>query len=194
MHHYQDLINIFNDCFTAEYNTQLVKGGDEPLYLPANENQPYHALFFAHGFFSSALHECAHWLIAGAERRKLVDFGYWYAPDGRTAEEQLLFQHVEVKPQALEWILSVATGHPFRVSIDNLDGEESETELFKQAVYEQVIKYCQQGLSKRAAYFRSALCRFYGTPVCLVDSYFAPDFRRPFFGGTSCLVQHAPVN
>lgn len=180
MHHYQDLINIFNDCFTAKYNTKLMKGGDEPLYLPANEHQPYHTLFFAHGFFSSALHECAHWLIAGAERRQQVDFGYWYAPDGRTAEQQLLFQQAEVKPQALEWILSVATGHPFRVSIDNLDGEEAETEVFKHAVYEQVMNYCQQGLSTRATLFRSALCHFYETPPNLMPSQFEYSFTRTY--------------
>jgi elongation factor P hydroxylase len=163
VHHYQDLITIFNGCFTAEYNTRLVKGDDEPLYLPATEGQPYHALFFAHGFFSSALHECAHWLIAGAKRRELVDFGYWYAPDGRTAEQQALFQTVEVKPQAIEWILSEATGYPFRVSVDNLDGEAFETERFKQAVYEQVIKYNEHGLPARAERFRNALSQFYGT-------------------------------
>ncbi len=161
MHDYQDLMTIFNQCFYTKYNTKLVKGGDEPLYLPANESQPYNALYFAHGFFSSALHECSHWLIAGAERRKQVDFGYWYAPDGRTAEQQALFQTVEVKPQALEWILSMATGHPFRISIDNLNGQESETDLFKEAVCEQVIRYFKEGLPLRAAIFRDALCRFY---------------------------------
>src|SRR5260221_12609733 len=101
MHHTLDLITIFNSCFLEEYNTQLVKGIDEPLYLPADENRPHHTLFFAHGFFASALHECSHWLIAGESRRKQVDFGYWYEPDGRTTLQQKLFQSVEVKPQAM---------------------------------------------------------------------------------------------
>ncbi len=164
MHQYQDLISIFNACFAEEYNTQLVKGGDEPIYLPADRERPYHAIFFAHGFFSSALHECSHWLIAGAERRKQVDFGYWYLPDGRTAAQQEIFQSVEVKPQALEWILSMATGHPFRVSIDNLSGVASDPQPFKQAVYDQVKKYDEQGLPARATIFRHALCDFYATP------------------------------
>ena len=107
-HHYQDLITIFNNCFFEKYNTLLVKGTDEPLYLPADEKRNHNELFFAHGFFASALHECSHWLIAGENRRKLVDFGYWYEPDGRTASQQALFQSVEVKPQAMEWILSIA--------------------------------------------------------------------------------------
>jgi elongation factor P hydroxylase len=172
MHNYEDLITIFNDCFLEKYNTRLIKGGDEPLYLPADENRPYNALFFAHGFFSSALHECSHWLIAGENRRKQVDFGYWYAPDGRTATEQELFQKVEVKPQALEWILSRAAGHCFRVSLDNLNGEESDARLFKQAVHQQVALYCSQGLSERAETLRQALCHFYhSTPLLKITDF-----------------------
>lgn len=175
MHYYQDLITIFNECFTSEYNTQLAKGDEEPIYLPADEERSYHTLFFAHGFFSSALHECSHWLIAGAERRKLVDFGYWYLPDGRNAEQQALFQHVEVKPQAIEWILSKAAGHRFRVSVDNLNGAESDTETFKNAVYSQVSHYCQQGLPKRAQQFRNALCSFYKQSILLNIEDFVVD-------------------
>jgi len=165
MHHFQDLIDIFNRCFLAKYNTVLVKGDDEPLYLPADETEgrPHNTLIFAHGFFASALHESAHWLIAGENRRKLVDFGYWYTPDGRTMEQQELFQSVEVKPQAMEWILSKAAGYRFRVSIDNLNGTEADTAAFKQAVYLQVNTYCQNGLHARAEIFRQALCEFYQT-------------------------------
>jgi elongation factor P hydroxylase len=172
VHQYQDLITIFNRCFASEYNTQLAKGSDEPIYLPANEERPCHTIFFAHGFFSSALHECSHWLIAGEHRRKLVDFGYWYAPDGRTAAQQALFQSVEIQPQAMEWVLSQATKHRFRVSIDNLNGEESDTQAFKQSVYQQVKKYCEQGLSTRANLFRKALCSFYSTDPNLHIKHF----------------------
>jgi len=167
MHRYQDLIPIFHECFFDSYNTKLVLGTDEPLYLPADASREHNELYFAHGFFASVLHECAHWLIAGAERRKLVDFGYWYAPDGRTALQQELFQSVEVKPQAIEWILSEACGFRFRVSVDNLNGEESHTDDFKKAVHTQVEIYCEKGLSKRAETFRAALCQFYGTPLAL---------------------------
>jgi elongation factor P hydroxylase len=173
VHHYEDLIMLFNECFAEEYNTKLVKGDDEPLYLPANSTQTHHTIYFAHGFFSSALHESAHWLIAGAERRTLEDFGYWYAPDGRDEFQQQLFQRVEVKPQALEWILSVACGHSFRVSIDNLNGEVGNTKEFKQAIYQQVLTYCQNGLPGRAKKFRSALCNFYNQPLELCPTEFA---------------------
>lgn len=175
MHQYQDLITIFDDCFASTYNTRLVKGDDEPVYLPAEGDRSYNAIFFAHGFFSSALHECSHWLIAGEERRKLIDFGYWYMPDGRTAEQQALFQQVEVKPQAMEWILSMATGHKFRVSIDNLNGAESDTVAFKRAIYLQVMEYCQKGLPQRAHQFRTALSAFYKQPSHLKFEMFALD-------------------
>lgn len=172
MHLYQDLITIFNNCFFEKYNTQLVKGEDEPLYLPADENRPYNAIYFAHGFFASALHECSHWLIAGADRRKQVDFGYWYIPDGRTLEEQKVFQSVEIKPQAMEWILSKAAGSRFRVSIDNLNGSEADTNEFKLAVYNQVKTYCDQGLSARAECLRQALCKFYNsTPILKIEDF-----------------------
>lgn len=167
MHNYEDLISIFKDCFFETYNTLLVKGEDEPLYLPADEVRPHNELFFAHGFFASALHECAHWLIAGANRRKQVDFGYWYVPDGRTSSQQEFFQTVEVKPQALEWILSRAANYPFRVSVDNLNGKETDTAAFKLAVHKQVQVYCEQGLSERAETFRCSLCNFYRTSLII---------------------------
>lgn len=35
-HHYEQLIEIFNGCFAEEFNTRLIKGDDEPIYLPAD--------------------------------------------------------------------------------------------------------------------------------------------------------------
>lgn len=175
-YHYQDLIQLFNQCFAEKYNTRLVKGDDEPLYLPANETRPYHAIFFAHGFFRSALHECAHWFIAGSKRRLLEDYGYWYEPDGRNQEQQAIFERVEVKPQAIEWILTAATGYPFRVSADNLSGDfEPEPGRFQQAVYEQVLNYCNKGLPARAEQFRLALACFYKTEPRLDRVHFSND-------------------
>jgi len=172
MHEYQDLINIFNQCFSEVYNTRLIKGDEEPIYLPADEHCPYHSIIFAHGFFASALHECAHWLIAGEARRKLVDFGYWYVPDGRTSLEQELFQKVEVKPQAIEWILSKAAGFKFYISADNLNGSGGDPSAFKRAVYEQVKTYCEKGLPERAESFRRAIGQFYSlSPVLKIEDF-----------------------
>ncbi|MFQ1046994.1 elongation factor P hydroxylase [Avibacterium paragallinarum] len=163
-HRLEDIIAIFNQCFEQEYNTKLVKGGDEPLYVPANEHCPYNAIYFARGFYSSALHEISHWLIAGKERRKLEDFGYWYEPDGRSEQRQREFEQVEIKPQALEWILATAAGFRYFASSDNLDGETGDTQPFKQAVYQQVKIYAEKGLPKRAETLRKALAKFYDTP------------------------------
>ncbi len=130
--------------------------------MPADETRPFNTVVFAHGFFSSALHECAHWLIAGEARRTLADYGYWYVPDGRNAEQQAQFQQAEVKPQAMEMILSTAAGFKFQYSIDNLNGVETDPEPFKRAVQQQVLVYNQHGLPARAALFRKTLCDFYG--------------------------------
>jgi len=166
-HLYQDLIALFNESFSELYNTRLVKGGEEPIYLPANEIRNYHAIYFAHGYYSSALHEVSHWLIAGKERRQLEDFGYWYVPDGRTAEQQKVFEQVEVKPQAIEWILSVAAGYRFYISADNLNGEATDAYDFKHAVLDQVKTYSIQGLPERAEQLRKKLSGFYGTSDCI---------------------------
>lgn len=96
-HKYEQLIEIFDGCFADDFNTRLIKGDDEPIYLPADEEVPYNRIVFAHGFYASGLHEISHWCIAGKARRELVDFGYWYCPDGRDAATQGQFEDVEVK-------------------------------------------------------------------------------------------------
>lgn len=171
-HRADDLIDLFDGLFVSRENTQLVRGDGEPIYLPATDNNGRHQVVFAHGFFSSALHEIAHWCIAGNRRRQQVDYGYWYAPDGRSAKQQQAFEQVEVKPQALEWIFSQACNKPFRISVDNLSGENTDPAPFSAAVRKQVDVYCQQGMSLRPRLFRDALCRFYNTE---------PDLRRAEF-------------
>lgn len=164
-HDWQDIIAIFNEQFLVSYNTELVKGNDEPVYLPADQQYPHHRIIFAHGFFASALHEISHWCIAGPERLLLEDFGYWYQPDGRTAEQQAIFEQVEVKPQALEWIFSKTCGSRFRVSTDNLNGESTDNQLFKDNVYAQVQRYLKDGvdsLPERPRALVNALAHFYG--------------------------------
>ncbi len=141
------LISIFNQTFD---DTILVAGGEEPLYLPKTKKLNHCQLIFRSHYFSSALHEISHWCIAGSERRKLVDFGYWYHPDGRTKEQQKKFEVVEIKPQALEWIFSDAFGHHFNFSYDNLDNGISSNPSFENAVKEQKEYYLNNGLPKRA--------------------------------------------
>lgn len=153
------LILHFNQCFAYE-NVVLVRGDDEPEYFPAHAQQPAR-IQFAHGFFSSALHEISHWCIAGRHRRTLPDLGYWYNPDGRTAEQQQLFEQVEVKPQAVEWLLSRASLQPFRVSLDNLTGEAGNETTFKDRVYAQVQQFFAepQTVPRDARIFIDYLCQ-----------------------------------
>ncbi|KQN55058.1 elongation factor P hydroxylase [Erwinia sp. E602] len=164
-HHYSQLIELFDGCFLDDFNTRLIKGDDEPIYLPADETSPCNRVVFAHGYYASGLHEISHWCIAGAERRKLVDFGYWYCPDGRDAETQNKFESAEIKPQALEWLFSVAAGFPFNVSCDNLEGDcEPDRIAFQRKVHAQVMAYLDNGIPARPARLIAALRDFYSTP------------------------------
>lgn len=116
------MIRLFNSCFQESQQTVLIGGADEPLYAPNSNRYPYHRIFFAHDYVRSSLHEIAHWMLAGKVRRQLPDYGYWYAPDGRSESQQAAFEAVEVQPQAIEWLLSLAAGVSFEVSLDNLRG------------------------------------------------------------------------
>ncbi|MCG3861016.1 elongation factor P hydroxylase [Psychrobacter sp. Ps5] len=134
------LISLFNTLF-AHQHVILVRGAGEPEYFPAKDNQPAH-IEFAHGFFQSALHECSHFFIAGERRRQLSDFGYWYAPDGRTEAQQQAFERVEIKPQALECLFTLACKRSFQVSQDNLFATfDTSTSTFAQDVYQQAKAY-----------------------------------------------------
>lgn len=165
------LINLFNTLFIASHNTVLQLGGDEPIYLPANESEPHHRVIFAHGFFASALHEIAHWCVAGEERRQLEDFGYWYKPDGRTEDEQALFEKVEVAPQALEWIMAQACGLKFNFSADNLSGGIGASDSFKQHVFERVQGYVRDGLPDRHKQLVEAMLIEFNQPPLHTDQF-----------------------
>lgn len=160
-HTIDDLIALFNQLFTESENTVLIAGDDEPIYLPADETHEKHRIIFANRFFSSALHEISHWCIAGEKRRQQVDYGYWYNPDGRSASQQMEFAKVEAKPQALEWIFSQACGHPFVISLDNLEGEPIDITPFRQAVLEQIHHFQQHGIGARAEKLQQALSNYY---------------------------------
>ncbi|MBR9857398.1 MAG: elongation factor P hydroxylase [Gammaproteobacteria bacterium] len=163
---YRDLISLFNQSFAATYNTRLELGDDEPIYLPADAEVDHHRIVFAHGFFASALHEVAHWLLAGEARRTQVDYGYWYCPDGRDGEQQRQFEAVEIKPQAIEWALSLCCGFHFNVSCDNLNGSvEPDRHAFKALVREQALCYLEHGFPPRAQTLMATLRRHYQRPA-----------------------------
>lgn len=140
------LVILFNQLFA---NTELKMGASEPFYCAAKKGEK--AIIYAReDYLSSALHEIAHWSIAGEQRRKIDDFGYWYEPEGRSVEQQKLFEQVEVKPQAIEWLLSLASNHQFHFSADNLQNDLGASEEFMQAVFFQACHYLNNKLPKRA--------------------------------------------
>jgi len=174
-HQISTLMSLFDSTFYETHNTRLVCGDDEPVYLPACQQFSFHRIVFAHGYFTSALHEVAHWCVAGTARRQLEDYGYWYLPDGRNEEQQQAFEQVEVKPQAIEWAFCVASNHKFNVSADNLNGHPADTAAFKLKVYKQVLDFLENGFPKRAQHFITALAEHYQQPMPLLAERFTLD-------------------
>jgi elongation factor P hydroxylase len=162
----QRLEYVFAQCFADQWHTCLVGGAEEPLYQPAMAAGGLNLLYYRADYFASALHEVAHWCIAGQQRRMQPDFGYWYAPDGRDAGQQRAFEAVEYKPQALEWWFSKACGYCFRVSVDNLespDGQVHDSGPFRRRIVEQARHWQSAGLPARAGQFFCALAEEFGT-------------------------------
>ena len=149
------VIDCFNVRFSVSEGTILVGGADEPYYEPGSPN----IIYFREDFIRSALHEVAHWCVAGSTRRTLPDYGYWYAPDGRDEAQQTAFYSVEVKPQAVEKAFCMAVGIPFKVSVDNLSISVTDPALavFAEAVEDQFAAMMVGGLPQRAEVFRQAL-------------------------------------
>jgi len=172
----QKIITLFDALFIESDNTRLVcalcEGRyGEPVYEPANTERTCHQIVFAHGYFASALHEISHWCVAGKARRLLEDFGYWYRPDGRSQQQQTEFEKVEVKPQALEWLFSLASQRAFVASADNLAGEECNDLAFRLAVSAQARAYMTHGLPSQAALIFSQLQQTYGGKAALDQLY-----------------------
>ncbi len=160
-HDATDLCWLFDACFAKEFNTRLVGGGDEPVYLPAGASCAFHRIVFRDDYFASALHEVAHWCVAGAARREQVDYGYWYAPDGRDSNQQAVFERVEVCPQALEWMFCQAAGYRFRPSADNLEQGTGPSTEFCVALVAKAQDLCGSGVNGRVHKFATALRRHY---------------------------------
>jgi elongation factor P hydroxylase len=157
------LETLFARLFRDDEKTVLVRAATvDPVYYPRSEARPLAEIHFANNFFSSALHEIAHWLIAGSERRTKLDYGYWYKPDGRDQEEQQHFERFEARNQGLEWILSSAANHDFHVSSDNLSGDSSDNSGFARCVKENALSLLQKGFSGRSKTLIDALIAEFG--------------------------------
>lgn len=171
----EELVQLFNRLFQDKENTILLMGAKEPFYRASTKGE--HAQINAReDYFSSALHEISHWSIAGKKRRKLDDFGYWYFPDGRNKIQQRAFEEVEVKPQAIEWLLSLACGHDFHFSADNLAIDSGSSNDFKNAVKEQAKYYLNNGLPDRAQLmFEHLLAKYHLELNIIEETIFAKE-------------------
>lgn len=153
---------VFARCFEARYGVRLVARDDEPLYEPCSGGLA--RLGYVRDHPRSALHEVAHWCIAGRERRARMDFGYWYRPGPRSMLEQRRFEAVEAWPQALERLFCEAIDLPFEVSIDDLESSAAhEAKRFDEAVQRQAREALRLAQPARAMVYRSALERSFAT-------------------------------
>ena len=162
------ICEIFNSGVGERYGTVIRGGRDEPLFLPSCDSLD--EIYFRDNFASSALHEIAHWCIAGAERRKFIDYGYWYK-ENRTEEEQLQFESLEIRPQALEWIFSEAAGVRFRVSLDNFERMTEDCFEFRASVREEARNLVPL-VNKRASLFLSDLVSVSGNKEVFLPETF----------------------
>jgi elongation factor P hydroxylase len=165
------LVEHINQEVLRAYSTVLRGGAEEPFYrAPRLEKKPDGTvqelpavIEFRHDYLRSALHELAHWCIAGSQRRKQDDYGYWYEPDGRSCQQQQAFFQVEIKPQALEKTFCEALAVDFTVSIDNLGGEPPaahDIQAFQDAIARQQQLWQENGLPPRAVLIHESLLAF----------------------------------
>ncbi len=140
------------------YYTQLRGGASEPFYTPASAGGTAD-IHYRLDYIRSALHEVAHWCVAGRQRRRLPDYGYWYTPDGRDVTRQAAFFTVEARPQALERLFCEALGIPFSISADNPGVELDRPSLagFEDRVQGEVERFQHYGLPIRARMFLETL-------------------------------------
>lgn len=152
----RQIAGCFNGSLGRTHRVRLVGGAPEPLYLPGGTG--FATIRYTRDYAASALHELAHWCRAGARRRQVVDYGYWYVPPPRSAAAQSAFSRVEVSVQALESRLCAAAGVPFRVSVDDVDALPGAAADFAGAVA--AALRTSVALPPRARALESALARF----------------------------------
>ncbi len=146
---------VFNREFAVSDKTELIGGAAEPYYQPGSP----HRIYFRADYVRSALHEIAHWCVAGRRRRHLPDYGYWYSPDGRHADQQQAFFAVEARPQAIERCFCEVIGIAFSPSVDNVDAhiEPEQLRHFEARIQDWCDQFEHTLLPPRAARFVTAL-------------------------------------
>ena len=160
------LETIFAACFGPA--VELRGGASEPLYEPPRARSPAR-LWYRENFAASALHETAHWCIAGSERRRQLDFGYAYCPPPRSASAQASFFAAELKVQALESIFAQAAGVRFQASADNLSVDPRPFEQEVLGLQGSMFFWLLASRDSRARRFTAALAassRSFGQHTC----------------------------
>jgi elongation factor P hydroxylase len=135
------------------YDAVLEGGGEEPLYLPPRRGKPAR-IRYTRDYAQSALHELAHWCIAGATRRSLVDYGYWYQPPPRGPEARGRFLAVESRVQGLELLLARVACVRFHVSLDDPGTDPGDFEV---GVHTAADAWMRRGFTARTAAVFAAL-------------------------------------
>src|SRR4051794_37333932 len=152
------IARTFDRTFLASHRTFMVGGGAEPLYQPGDAYTPAR-IRFTRDFPASALHEAAHWCLAGAQRRTRRDYGYWYEPGPRDARTRAAFFAAECNVQAVEASFAEVCGVRFVVSADDFAAPHDALEAFERSVAHRIGELHARGLPPRAAAFRAALLR-----------------------------------
>jgi len=155
--HVSKIQSLFHEAFFETYRVELLSGTPEPFYRAAKTRDEINQIFSRSDFIRSALHEIAHWCVAGSVRRKQDDYGYWYSPDGRDLQRQKEFEDGEAKPQAIEKAFCEVLEIPFQVSVDNLKLTDYDTSSFEKKVDEELKRLRREGFPKRAEQFLSKL-------------------------------------
>jgi elongation factor P hydroxylase len=153
-----DVADCFIACFAQSERTVMVGGASEPLYLPACGRR-YAELHYREDFAASALHEAAHWCIAGNARRARVDFGYDYQAPPRSEPAQAAFFALEIKTQALECLFAQAAGVEFSASADNLNADVKQFEILLKRSTENVRDWLAHTQDSRARRYLQALAQ-----------------------------------
>jgi elongation factor P hydroxylase len=135
-----------NALIVPRYATLLIGGAVEPEYLPST-GRTRAIIRYTRDHAQSALHEIAHWCLAGASRRRLRDYGYWYVPPPRSTAQQAAFFAVEESVQALECLFAEICGLKFHVSADDPDVDAAD---FSRRVAARAERMRAEGLGSRA--------------------------------------------
>lgn len=139
---HREIAGRFNARLGRRFRTLLVGGAEEPLYLPPAGRRPA-LIRYTRDYPRSALHEIAHWCLAGSHRRAQVDYGLWYLPPPRSERDQAQFYAAEVPVQGLEMVLAAVCGLTFHFSADNpgADGGPARRS-FEQRVRHHCLELC----------------------------------------------------